>query len=143
MIFIQSHGITSEKDYPYQESIRTCHEATPLAQISGFTNVPHNNEEQLQIAVANQPVAVAITADPNFRFYKKGIFNGPCSTAPNHMVTAIGYGTTNDGTKYWLVKNSWGTNWGANWYMWLERDIGKPEGLCGIAMDASYPTIVG
>jgi hypothetical protein len=55
----------------------------------------------------------------------------------NHVVTAIGYGTTEDGTKYWLVKNSWGESG----YMRIQREVDTPEGLCGFAKEASYPVI--
>lgn len=51
----------------------------------------------------------------------------------------MGYGTTVDGTKYWTVKNSWGAEWGEHGYIRMKRDVEAKEGLCGIAMDASYP----
>ncbi|TKY49399.1 Senescence-specific cysteine protease SAG39 [Spatholobus suberectus] len=138
---IQNRGLATEANYPYRGIVGTCQNGIArAAQISGYVNVPPNNEEQLLQAVAMQPVSVSISVNNEFHLYKGGIFTGPCGTTLNHAVTAIGYGTNQDGTKYWLVKNSWGENWGEGGYMRLLRDSGHPQGLCGIAMRASYPT---
>jgi C1A family cysteine protease len=103
--------------------------------------VPANSEEALLKAVAHQPVSVAIDASgSDFQFYSSGVFTGSCGTELDHGVTAIGYGPSANGTKYWLVKNSWGTQWGEEGYIWMQRDVDAKEGLCGIAMEASYPT---
>ncbi|GKD29066.1 senescence-specific cysteine protease SAG39-like protein [Tanacetum coccineum] len=110
------------------------------ATISGYEIVPANNESALLKAVAMQPVSVTFDAS-NFRFYSSGVFSGTCDTRLNHAVTAVGYGTTDDGMKYWLVKNSWGADWGEEGYFKIQRDIDAKEGMCGIAMMASYPTV--
>ncbi|KAI4296907.1 hypothetical protein L6164_036826 [Bauhinia variegata] len=86
--------------------------APQAARISGFEDVPANSEEQLLQAVINQPVSVAISVDTDFHMYGGGVFTGGCGISLNHAVTTIGYGTSIDGTKYWLVKNSWGESWG-------------------------------
>jgi C1A family cysteine protease len=52
-----------------------------------------------------------------------------CGTNLNHGIAAIGYGKTNDGTKYWLMKNSWGMTWGKNGYLRMEKDI-SDKGAC-------------
>lgn len=69
----------------------------------------------------------------------QGVFTGKCGTELNHGVTLVGYGSTSDGTKYWLVRNSWGIEWGEKGYIRMERDIKEGGGKCGIAMEASYP----
>ena len=47
------------------------------------------------------------------RAYKGGIFDGPsCETPIDHAMVVVGYGTTDNGADYWLVKNSWGTEFG-------------------------------
>ncbi|XP_047336319.1 senescence-specific cysteine protease SAG39-like [Impatiens glandulifera] len=143
--FIQSNGgLTSESNYGYEGSDGTCNkkkESNHAATITGYEDVPANSESSLMKAVANQPVSVAIDAgDSDFQFYSSGVFTGECGTELDHGVTAVGYGTTDDGTKYWIVKNSWGESWGEEGYIRMQRDIEAKEGLCGIAMQASYPT---
>ncbi|KAK8574919.1 hypothetical protein V6N13_033860 [Hibiscus sabdariffa] len=115
--------------------------ANHAARINGFQDVPANSEDALQKAVANQPISVAIDASGfEFQFYSSGVFTGLCGAQLDHGVTAVGYGEDDDGTKYWLVKNSWGTSWGEQGYIRMQRDVDAKEGLCGIAMQASYPT---
>ncbi|KAM3306701.1 senescence-specific cysteine protease SAG39-like [Capsicum chacoense] len=140
---IKNRGITSEFDYPYKGFNSTCMKNklfNNIAKISSYEDVPANSESALLKAVANQPVSVAIDAGgSDFQFYSSGVFSGHCGTELDHAVTAIGYGQTIDGIKYWIVKNSWGTSWGENGYMRILRDVDAKEGLCGIAMNASYP----
>ncbi|OMO65352.1 hypothetical protein COLO4_31308 [Corchorus olitorius] len=136
-------GLTTESNYPYQGTQGPCKkkkEATQAATITGYEDVPVNNEKALLQAVTRQPVSVAIEGSGFFfQFYDSGIFTGECGTYLDHAVTAIGYGTSSDGTKYWLVKNSWGSSWGEKGYMRLMRDVPAKQGLCGVAMKASYP----
>ncbi|KAF8411032.1 hypothetical protein HHK36_003571 [Tetracentron sinense] len=142
--FIQQNGgLTSEDNYPYQGMQGSCNSNTnAVAKINGFEDVPGNNEAALLNAVANQPVSVTIDGDGQpFQFYKSGVFTGDCTTEINHAVTVVGYGMTDDSTKYWLVKNSWGTTWGEEGYMRIQRDVEAVEGLCGIAQKPSFPTI--
>jgi C1A family cysteine protease len=59
----------------------------------------------------------------------------------DHGVLVVGYGTEN-GTPYWLVKNSWGTSWGENGYVKIARsDSTNDAGVCGIAMMAGFPSV--
>lgn len=67
------------------------------------------------------------------------MFNGGCGNDLDHGVAIVGYGAEPDGTKYWIVKNSWGSAWGENGYLRMQRGVSAKEGICGIAMEASYP----
>jgi hypothetical protein len=45
----------------------------------------------LKNAEVMQLVAVSVeTGGSNFQHYKKGVYNGPCRTKPNHTVTIVG-----------------------------------------------------
>ena len=138
-----NRGITTEAYYPYKASNGKCNikkEASRIAKITGYQVVPRNSEAALLKAVAHQPVSVSIDAGSmSFQFYRSGIYTGRCGTDLNHGVTAIGYGGAGK-LKYWIVKNSWGKEWGEHGYIRMLRDIHSKKGLCGIAMDCSYPT---
>ncbi|KAF3336332.1 vignain-like protein [Carex littledalei] len=141
-VYIRKNGgITTEANYPYTAEEGTCHPSNRFhVSIDGYHNVPRNNEKALMNAVANQPVSVAIEAGgAPFKNYRTGVFSGPCSTQTNHAVTIVGYGAESDGTKYWIVKNSWGLSWGDRGYIKMKRNIKDKMGLCGIATWASFP----
>lgn len=79
-------------------------------RIDGFEDVPAD-EPSLLKAVASQPVSVGICAGPALQFYSSGVLS-TCCEGLNHGVLAAGYGTAPDGSKFWLIKNSWGGSWG-------------------------------
>ncbi|XP_019193301.1 PREDICTED: senescence-specific cysteine protease SAG12-like [Ipomoea nil] len=145
---VNNNGLTTEENYPYKgKQHRVCNfmkTASKAVRISGYERVPAKNETALMQAVAHQPVLLEINGgDFHFRFYEKGVFSGKCKPHLDHGVTAVGYGTTagDGGKKYWVIKNSWGTRWGENGYMRIQRDYADKKGLCGLAKAASYPTI--
>uniref|UniRef100_A0A8R7PNW0 Peptidase C1A papain C-terminal domain-containing protein n=1 Tax=Triticum urartu TaxID=4572 RepID=A0A8R7PNW0_TRIUA len=133
-------GAATEDAYPYTaQQASSCNTGAPrVVTIDGYEDVPANNEKALRKAVAAQPVSVAVDAGRS-QFYSEGVFAGECGTELDHGVAVVGYGATVDGTKYWVVKNSWGEEWGEMGYIRMERGVKDKKGLCGIAMGASYP----
>ncbi|CAH2034236.1 unnamed protein product [Thlaspi arvense] len=134
-----------EHAYPYRAKEGGCRsKAKPvMMQIRGFQAVPSNNERALLEAVSRQPVSVSIAARAaSFFHYAGGVYNAPdCGINVNHAVTFVGYGTSPEGIKYWLAKNSWGKTWGENGYIRLRRDVEWPQGMCGIAQFPCYPIV--
>ncbi|KAL4364342.1 hypothetical protein GQ457_04G002700 [Hibiscus cannabinus] len=140
---INNGGINTEEDYPYHAFDNICdvnRKNARVVSIDGYEDVPENDEKSLKKAVANQPVSVAIEAGGRaFQLYQSGVFTDKCGTNLDHGVTAVGYGTEG-GVDYWLVRNSWGPNWGEYGYIKMERNFaGASTGKCGITMMASYP----
>jgi len=141
--YAMDNGMCGESDYSYTASGGTCEECDPLVKISGCVDVTASNEVDLKTAVSIGPVSVAIEADTKtFQLYKSGVLTGDaCGTNLDHGVLAVGYGTE-DGTEYWLVKNSWGTSWGEAGYIKIGRsESTNSKGVCGIAMQPSYPVV--
>ncbi|KAI3414810.1 uncharacterized protein J3R85_015850, partial [Psidium guajava] len=139
---IDNKGIASEDTYIYKGTNGTCNStkaAQRAAQIKKFVHVRPGEGELLK-AVAQQPVSVGIAAGgQEFRSYSGGVFNGDCGKQLNHAVVVVGYGTSEEGTKFWKIRNSWGETWGEQGYMRIQRGVDTSKGMCGLASDASYP----
>ncbi|KAI3459928.1 hypothetical protein Pfo_016591 [Paulownia fortunei] len=140
---VSNGGLHKEEDYPYLMEEGTCEEnrdESKLVTISGYHDVPANDDQSLLKALANQPLSVAIEASGrDFQFYSGGVFDGHCGTELDHGVAAVGYGSSK-GLDYIIVKNSWGPKWGEKGYIRMKRNTGKPAGMCGINRMASFPT---
>jgi len=140
---ISNKGIDSEASYPYTTKDGTCHfsKANVASTISSYKEIPSKNESALQVASATiGPISVAIDASHNsFQLYKSGVYHQLlCSeTRLDHGVLVIGYGV-DGGDDYWLVKNSWGTDWGIQGFIEMSRNR---DNNCGIATSASFPLI--
>ena len=138
--FALEDGMCSEAEEPYHARGARCEKCDSVASFEGCYDVPNNDEESLMKAVAQQPVSVAIEADHNvFMFYQGGIIDDvDCGESLDHGVLAVGYGEEN-GKKFWIVKNSWGEEWGENGYVRIARDeTKKGAGVCGIAAQPSF-----
>jgi C1A family cysteine protease len=144
---INNGGLDSEEDYPYTAYDGSCdsyRKNAHVVTIDDYEDVPENDEKSLKKAAANQPISVAIEASGReFQFYDSGVFTSTCGTQLDHGVTLVGYGSES-GTDYWTVKNSWGKSWGEEGFIRLQRNIEVAStGMCGIAMEASYPVKKG
>ena len=140
--YAEGTSMDTEASYPYAGKDGTCHATTPGVQkVVGYTDVKANDPVALMNAAAEGPVAIAVDgASIGFQMYFGGIVKHFCGTSLDHGVLLAGYGTDN-GTDFWLVKNSWGASWGEKGYIRILREMSKTgPGLCGLQAQPSFPT---
>ena len=148
-----------EKDLPYHARDEPCNSYKAAVTSDGYVKLKRNSAIDLETALATVgPVAITVSA--NWGSYGGGIFSGGCNSMTSctldHAVLAVGY--TQD---YWLIRNSWGEDWGENGYIRLTRENDKkqyrdddpssgvdckpypkedhPMGESGCLYDSSYP----
>jgi len=147
----QEKGLCKESQFPYDAKTEKlqCNQKRSMCQdghvdpISGYRDVPKENSQELENALVQGPVSVAIEADQrSFQLYKGGVLTSTCGAKLDHGVLAVGYDNTGD-IHSWKIKNSWGPSWGENGYIRLGKDgnYNRGQGQCGILMSASYPLI--
>jgi cathepsin L len=140
-IISNNQGIDSEASYPYTAETGTCkfNKANVAAHLVSYTDVTSGSESALTTDISQRgPVSVAIDAShSSFQFYSGGVYYEPACSATqlDHGVLAVGYGASGS-SDYYIVKNSWGTDWGMSGYIWMSRNRSNN---CGIATMASFP----
>ncbi|CAI7835292.1 unnamed protein product [Closterium sp. NIES-54] len=141
-------GVAREIDYPYTamdglncRALQTG--AVKLGNVSGWEKVPAKSAVSLMKAVSQQPVLVYIATDSDdFRAYGGGLFKGACGKDIDHAMIVMGYSLDATEGPYWLLKNTWGPEWGEMGYMKLPIfNDSQPTGKCNIHSEpAVYPT---
>jgi len=143
--FAMKQGLPTEENYPYTSgktgssgSCESGHQFVSGSAPKGYKDVTPGSVSAMESAVALGPVSIAIQANQkDFQMYKSGVLTGTCGQRLDHGVLNVGYGTWTDGTPYWKVKNSWGSGWGMDGYILIEKSNADK---CGVLDAASYPT---
>jgi cathepsin L len=132
--YIQKYGLCTEIDYPYKAVDSTCRKCNPVAHLNGFIDI--SNEGGILNEIQKGPVSIGLEADQSvFQFYSGGILDdSSCGSQLDHGVLIVGYGS-DSGKDYWIVKNSWGEQWGESGYIRIVRN----KGMCGIGQMQSRP----
>ncbi|CAF3466389.1 unnamed protein product [Rotaria socialis] len=143
----QSGGLAYETSYPYVGTQQSCSlESVEIGSIQGYGTTPNGNEEEMKRALSTYgPLAVGVYVTSDFQFYGPSQRAGTsdiidiasCPKTIDHAIAIVGYGTEN-GQDYWLVRNSWGTDWGLNGYFKIARN---KDSMCGIATYGYYTQV--
>ena len=141
--WLVKNGMETEEDYPYTGVKGTCKaDKTKYIdmKVTGYKKLgqssstwsPVDEDEIKEFLYETGPLAVALNADI-LQTYTGGVIDVSSSKCPasgiNHAVTMVGYGYDDTVNKdYWIIKNSWGENWGEDGYFRIKRG----SGTCGI-----------
>jgi len=129
LTYIITTGIATEASYRYgavdcgcDNSVARPYRATAWGYVEQSGGIPSVN--QLKQALCDHgPLSVGVFVSDLFQAYTDGVFNEhDTSDDINHGVTLVGW---DDSKGAWLIKNSWGTDWGINGYMWIAYNSNK------------------
>lgn len=104
-----------------------------------YYGIPYDSGASLANGINSGPVSVALDGENNiFWFYTSGIITDTsCPQILNHGVAAIGYNDYD-----FIIRNSWGTDWGEGGYARLGYVAGdNQKGICGVQSLAVWPWI--
>jgi len=87
--------------------------------------------------VSTGPLSICVDAE-SWQYYTGGIIvkGDGCGTSLDHCVMATGF-VTGGSTPYWIVRNSWGTDWGLSGYLYVEMG----QDVCGISQEATSSAV--
>lgn len=142
MEYAETHKLETEEEYSYQGTDQTCKNDLKKGSVSvkQVNYVTPFNSWTLKSAIAVGPVSVTVEADTSvFQGYTGGVLNSKeCGVMLDHAITAVGFGKTEEGQEYYIVRNSWGPDWGDKGYINIATQT-LGFGICGIQRTSVWP----
>lgn len=155
---IDNKGLTSNEDYPYLEKKNICQKKNCLIDNNNINNniliyenvngssllqyefnVPRSIIDRV-LSLQISPLCIALDASSiYFQFYKTGVIDIQLNETQqlNHAVLLVGYGF-DEGGLYWIIQNSWGTQWGDNGFCKIRVKDG--DGILLTNLYGVYPS---
>ena len=139
----ENGGISDTLDYPYEAKRGKCrrNEKSKIEiNIKGYGFVTSEEDDVLMEAIIKfGPIMISIDTDhESFMLYSSGIyFEEKCTTEINHGALLIGFGSE-DGNDFWIVKNSFGVQWGELGYIRIARGKGND---CSVNYVPLFPVL--
>lgn len=136
-------GISSSADYPFEGKVGECRESSNKVKINmkgyGLVIAGNDGKKLLEAVATVGPIVVSMDIDhESFMRYSSGIyFEEDCTEKVNHGALLVGYGSE-DGTDYWIIKNSFGETWGEAGYMRIARNRGND---CDVSASPLFPIL--
>lgn len=134
MYIAKSGGLVTDSDYPYTSywavtgSCQTSKLTSRILTIDGFYTLKSETEMQNYV-LSTGPLSVCLDAS-SWASYTGGIVSS-CGMDVDHCVQVVGVDTEN---KYWKLRNSWGTDWGVDGFIYLSLG----SNTCDITYDPTY-----
>lgn len=141
LAYAEKTGVENASTYPYTGTGQPCASRVADATVrpTMYMNVAPSDDALRRALLTVGPVSIALDATFNFQTYsaKDYIFNdATCDpTTPDHALLLVGY---NDVERYWIVKNSWNTDWGREGYIYINNTL---PNVCGISGYAVVPYV--
>ena len=115
-------GIGSEAAFPYLPQDQACRTVAPILSVPGWTAF-NTAEAQKRAIASNGPMMGGMLTFEDLAYYRSGIYEHVAGAPTDpHMVCVVGYDDTGG---YWIVKNSWGTDWGEDGYLRIKYGEGR------------------
>lgn len=141
--YVQASGLPDERQDPYTARDSACKSGlNPAAKVVNWEYVAENpTTEQIKTAVMLYG-SVPVDVNGNFGSYGEGVYNRCGSTGTNHMTNIEGWvddeAYAANGGGYWIMRNSWGEEWGENGYMRIVYKSTSGRNCNGIGTYAAY-----
>ncbi|UKJ88996.1 hypothetical protein MACJ_002242 [Theileria orientalis] len=138
--YVKKHGLVFEEDFTYIGANGPCYiPETKYDRIRIESFYIFKGKDIFNKSLLVSPTVVFLGVTPELASYKSGIYTGSCADESNSTVLLVGEGYDEElKARYWIIKTSWGVDWGEDGYIRLER-TGIGSDKCGVLNVGFHP----